>query len=97
MASIVKIPRRFRDNEQNIILLRLWHSPRSPTADILLGRVVKSHAHLMTTGIDIEISNLGKRNSERADESLFSPESPLEYFLCCFSYRNHIEFNCVHV
>ncbi|CAM4965137.1 unnamed protein product [Rotaria socialis] len=59
LASIIEVPRPFRDYEQNLMLFCLWHSPRSPTADQLLGRVSKDLADLVKSGIDIEIHDLG--------------------------------------
>jgi hypothetical protein len=63
LASIVEVPRPFRDNEQNTILLCLWHSPRAPTAEQLLGRIVEDLSRLLRTGIYINIDDLGKRRS----------------------------------
>ncbi|CAF1150085.1 unnamed protein product [Rotaria sordida] len=59
LASIIEIPRPYRDNKQNMILLCLWHSPRSPSAEQLLGHITTDLSRLITTGIDIEINSLG--------------------------------------
>ncbi|CAM4829895.1 unnamed protein product, partial [Rotaria magnacalcarata] len=58
-TSIIELPRPFRDYEQNLMLLCLWHSPCSPTADQLLGRVSNDLGDLVKSGIDIEINDLG--------------------------------------
>jgi hypothetical protein len=59
----VEVPRPFRDNEQNILLLCLWHSPRAPTADQLLGRIAVDLSHLLQSGFYININGVGKKNS----------------------------------
>ncbi|CAF3349360.1 unnamed protein product [Rotaria sp. Silwood2] len=59
LATIVEIPRPFRDNEQNTILLCLWHSSCGPTAEQLLDRIVNDLSLLLTTGIDIDIRGTG--------------------------------------
>jgi len=63
LATIVEVPRPFRDNEQNTILLCLWHSSRGPTAEQLLRRVVNDLSSLLTTGLYINIDGVGKRSS----------------------------------
>ncbi|CAF1391371.1 unnamed protein product [Adineta ricciae] len=60
LISIVEIPRPFRDNEQNMILLRLWHSCRSPTATQLLDRITKDLSYLIKTRLDVEINDAGR-------------------------------------
>ncbi|CAF4466076.1 unnamed protein product [Rotaria sp. Silwood2] len=59
LANIVEIPKPFRDNEKNCIMLCLWHSPRGPTADILLSRIVQDLSRLMKNGIHIYVNNIG--------------------------------------
>ncbi|CAF1139045.1 unnamed protein product, partial [Didymodactylos carnosus] len=59
LARIVEVPRPFRNNEQNTILLCLWHSPRAPTANQLLGRIVEDISRLLESGIYININGLG--------------------------------------
>ncbi|CAF3339169.1 unnamed protein product [Rotaria sp. Silwood2] len=59
LANVVEIPKPFRDNEKNCIMLCLWHSPRGPTADLLLSRIVQDLSRLMKNGIYINVNNVG--------------------------------------
>ena len=56
----MEIPRSFRDNEQNTILLCLWHSSRGPTAEQLFGRITNHLSRLLATGIYINIDGISK-------------------------------------
>ncbi|CAF5033884.1 unnamed protein product, partial [Rotaria sp. Silwood1] len=53
LATIVEIPRPFREDETNLILLCLWHSPSGPSANQLFGEITEELRRLVTHGIDI--------------------------------------------
>ncbi|CAF1527713.1 unnamed protein product [Rotaria magnacalcarata] len=59
LAYIIEIPKPFRENEQNSILLTLWHSPRPPTGHILLAKITQDLCYLIEHGISIYINDIG--------------------------------------
>ena len=71
LASIVEVPRPLRDNQQNLILICLWHSPRQPSAEQLFGKVTDELICLLQDGIDININGLGKSNKENICHLLY--------------------------
>ena len=64
LASIAEVPRPLRDNQQNLILICLWHSQRRPSAEHLFGKVTDELICLLQDGIDININGLDKNNKE---------------------------------
>jgi hypothetical protein len=48
-----------RDYKQNVMLFALYHSTKSPTAQLLFNDIVKTIEQLSTTGLSID---LGKKD-----------------------------------
>ncbi|CAF3897334.1 unnamed protein product [Rotaria sp. Silwood1] len=61
LATIVEIPRPFREDETNLILLCLWHSPSGPSANQLFGEITEELRRLVTHGIDITFDHSGTK------------------------------------
>ncbi|CAF5033300.1 unnamed protein product, partial [Rotaria sp. Silwood1] len=61
LATIVEIPRPFREDETNLILLCLWHSPSGPSANQLFSEITEELRRLVTHGIDITFDHSGTK------------------------------------
>ncbi|CAF3960080.1 unnamed protein product [Rotaria sp. Silwood2] len=61
LATIVEIPKPFREDENNLILLCLWHSPRGPSANQLFSEITEELRRLVTHGIDITFDRSGTK------------------------------------
>ncbi|CAF1936031.1 unnamed protein product [Rotaria magnacalcarata] len=59
LATVVEIPRPYRDYRKNMFMLCLWHSPRSPTVHQLFGNISEDLSYLIRNGIDIDINSFG--------------------------------------
>ncbi|CAF3160273.1 unnamed protein product, partial [Rotaria sp. Silwood2] len=59
LCTIVEILPPAREYQRNVILFALYHSTNSPTADMLLGNIVKTIKRLQTYGLLI---NLGEKD-----------------------------------
>ncbi|CAF4012972.1 unnamed protein product, partial [Rotaria sordida] len=58
-CTIAEIPPPVREYQRNVMLFGLYHSTKSPTADMLLGNIVKTIKRLQTHGL---IINLGAKD-----------------------------------
>ncbi|CAF5038691.1 unnamed protein product, partial [Rotaria magnacalcarata] len=55
LCTIAEIPPPIRDYQQNVMLFGLYHSPVGPTAESLLGKIVKAIERLRRTGLTIDL------------------------------------------
>ncbi|CAF4095285.1 unnamed protein product [Rotaria sp. Silwood2] len=58
-CTIAEIPPPVREYQRNVMLFALYHSTKSPTAEMLFGNIVKTIKRLQTSGLLI---NLGKKD-----------------------------------
>ena len=54
LASIAELPLPIREYKENIVLLGLWHSPKSPPVAILLGTIIDNLRKLQINGFNIQ-------------------------------------------
>ena len=76
LCTIAEIPPPIRDYQRNVILFALHHSPIGPTAEILLGSIVKTIKRLQTSGL---IINLRKRDKYNLFLKRTSPDSDKKF------------------
>ncbi|CAM4771130.1 unnamed protein product [Rotaria magnacalcarata] len=55
IATIAEIPLPIREYKENVVLLGLWHSPKSPSVEILLGRIMENINKLQINGFDTQL------------------------------------------
>ncbi|CAF1571165.1 unnamed protein product [Rotaria magnacalcarata] len=73
IATIAEIPLPIREYKENVVLLGLWHSPKSPSVEILLGRIMENINKLQINGFDTQLEVIRCSFHKDFIEYLFSP------------------------
>ena len=55
IVAVSELPLPAREFKENMILLELWHSPKSPPVNMLLGNIVRNIKKFQTTGILLKL------------------------------------------
>jgi hypothetical protein len=55
IATVAELPLSIREFKENVVLLELWHSPKSAPFDILLGDILNNIEKLRTNGLSLQL------------------------------------------